>query len=811
MTRRRAQRIPVTLKASFVLEEITYHGVIRNVSADGIGCSLTITVSVKKDFRPVKILDLQFHLPSGDRARISAELVWFARSAKDHNMVNLGLRVIEPPSYYRDFVTSLYKEEISNKTKKDLINELLEANQRLDRLEERLQGFEQSETSPASTDDTYRTIVEATDDSIYIVDRNYQYLFMNQKHLSRLGLSENEYRGHVYRDFHSFTETDEFIKKVDEVFHRGVPILYENISSRNNKHYLLTMSPIKTQGGEITAVAVISKDITDRKFTEELLLNSAQVFEKQVHERTLELIIANENLNREITERKQTEEALKKAAADWRITFDSTQDIILMTNKDYEVIKANKAASEFFHKSYEEIIGLRFPALFAAMGITDGKDLLERVKISKRHEEIEFHLHERGIWVLASADPIFDDRGSVAGAVYIIKDISEQKSLQLQLLQAQKMESIGRLAGGIAHDFNNLLSSIIGYAELTLLKLPADSMFKEYLSTIKEAGEKAAILTQRLLAFSRKQLLQMQAVNMNSVVENLMKMTKRMLREDIVLKVRAKPSICAVWADRLQIEQVLMNLMLNAQDAMPDGGTLIIETATISLEDNVHVKHENVKPGQYMLLTVSDTGIGMDKEVQNKLFEPFFTTKPLGKGTGLGLSTVYGIIKQHHGYIYVYSEIGKGTTFRIYLPISDAEQEQIVQREQVYLEGGNETVLVVDDDQSLRKLVKDILFPLGYRLLFAEDGKEALQVAKQAKEHIDVLLTDVIMPNMNGKELAALFHMEYPETKIIFISGYTDETIMSQGILDPQDIFMQKPLSPSTLTSTLRSVLEDQQ
>jgi signal transduction histidine kinase len=295
------------------------------------------------------------------------------------------------------------------------------------------------------------------------------------------------------------------------------------------------------------------------------------------------------------------------------------------------------------------------------------------------------------------------------------------------------MESIGRLAGGIAHDFNNLLSSIIGYTELILLKLPADSPFKDYLLTVKEAGDKAALLTHRLLAFSRKQVLQMKVVNINTAVENMVNMIGRMIREDIVLEVHTEPSIHSVMADPVQLEQVLMNLILNARDAMPNGGKLIIETADFLVDHDFIIRHENVKPGPYVMLTVSDTGIGMSKQIQGKLFEPFFTTKPMGEGTGLGLATVYGVVKQHNGHIYVYSEAGKGTTFKIFLPACNEGEVMTTQKEALALVGGRETLLVVDDDPSIRKLMNDILLPLGYRLLFASDGEEAMKLAKRQK------------------------------------------------------------------------------
>lgn len=808
MEKRRSERISVHFNADFVLAEKTYTGFITDVSLDGVGSSITSVIEIQTDFIPVKILELSFQFPPGKKIHLRAEVAWFTRSGGNITLLRLGLKIIEPSPAYNEFIKSLYATKLRRLPKEQLITELLELRQRKTELETLLDNLKQSDIALQENEDIYRILIETADNSIYIVDRNYQYLFMNHKHLLSLGLTNYEYYKRAYSDFHTPAETDDFIRKVNEVCNAGESLYYENRSSRNGRYYLFTISPIKGPENRITALTVISKDITDRKLAEELLLNANQALEKQVRERTTDLLVLNEDLNREITERIKTEDALTKAAHDWRITFDSTKDIMLMVDNTSRIIKANKAASQFFEKPYTEIIGHGFFDLFVYIEIPRDSHPLEQVKRSRRHEESEIYVKDKDMWVLASADPIFDDSGEVTGAVHIIRDITEQKSLQLQLLQAQKMESIGRLAGGIAHDFNNLLSSIIGYTELILLKLPADSPFKDYMLTVKEAGEKAALLTQRLLAFSRKQVLQMQTVNLNTIIENMSKLLALMIREDIVLEVRTEPAIRLVSADTVQLEQVLMNLLLNARDAMPNGGKLIIRTANVLVEDDFIIRHENVKPGPYVLLSVSDTGIGMSKKIQDNLFEPFFTTKAVGEGTGLGLATVYGVVKQHNGHIYVYSEVGKGTTFKIYLPACDAKLEGTAQREQISLVGGTETVLVVDDDPSLRKLIKDILLPLGYRLLFASDGVEAMKIVSQSQEDIGLLLTDVIMPNMNGRELAGRFHEKYPEAKVIFMSGYTDETISKQGVLDPRNILIQKPFSPGILAIKLREILD---
>lgn len=387
------------------------------------------------------------------------------------------------------------------------------------------------------------------------------------------------------------------------------------------------------------------------------------------------------------------------------------------------------------------------------------------------------------------------------------KILNDRKKLETQLLQAVKMEAIGRFAGGIAHDFNNLLSVIVGYTEMLLMDLPATDPIAERISIVRAAGEKAAELTQQILAFSRRQVLELRVVNMNSVIENMSKMLTRIIGEDIVLELHTLASSGTVMADSSQLEQVLMNLAVNARDAMPEGGSLIIETSDVTLDEGYAIIREEVIPGRYVMLAVSDNGTGITKEMQEKIFEPFFTTKTAGIGTGLGLAMTYGIVKQHHGYIYVYSEPGKGTTFKIYLPVVQKDGVE-ADKEKVPLLEGNETILVVDDDPFISKLAADLLAPLGYRLLQAKNGETALKTSDAFEGPIDVLLTDVIMPGMNGKELAQAFLLRRPGAKVVFMSGYTADVIAHRGIMEKETAFIQKPLTLYKLAGKLREVLD---
>ena len=806
MQRRRSERIPLNLPARLFLGGKSYDATIVNVSEDGIGSAVTSVVETQEEFIPVNNIELHFQDPSGKAIDLVCELAWFSRSEVDSRKIIIGMKIIKPPLMYKVFIEKLYDANLKEKSKEQLIGELLEARRKSSDLEAKAVKLRQEGRGMLKRQDAYHSLVESTEDSIYIVDRECRYQFMNQMHLSRLGFTSEECIGRPYADFHSSWEAEELAGKVNEVFETGASLCYEHWSSKDGKHFLRTLSPIVDKDHAVEAITIISKNITDRKLAEELLLNSHHELEKQIRDRTSALGDLNENLKQEVAERRLTEDALKKASDEWRITFDSTKDMMIMTDESFRVIRVNRATATFLDKPYSEIIDRSVFEFFPDMDMSPDQHPLRKMERSKKHEELEIYSKDKDIWVLASADPIVAESGHMTGAVHIIRDITEQKNLHLQLLQAQKMESIGRLAGGVAHDFNNLLSAIIGYTELTLLKLPPESPLKDHLVTVKEAGEKAAALTHRLLAFSRKQVLQMQAFNLNTSLESMVKMMSRMVREDISLELRTDSSVPAIMADPVQIEQIVMNLIVNARDAMPNGGKLIIETARAYLDDNFIVRHENVERGPYVLLTVSDTGIGMSKKVQEKIFEPFYTTKGMGEGTGLGLATVYGIVKQHNGYIYVYSEVGKGTTFKIYLPVSADKNAEEPGNTYACMTGGTETILVVDDDSSIRKLIKDILQPLGYRIFLAYDGDEALKIAR-TEGPVDVLLTDIIMPNMNGRQLADIFLRDYPGVRIIFMSGYTDETIIRQGVLNEGDILIQKPLSPVTLTCRLREIL----
>ena len=403
-----------------------------------------------------------------------------------------------------------------------------------------------------------------------------------------------------------------------------------------------------------------------------------------------------------------------------------------------------------------------------------------------------------------------DERNTIFFELFA-EDVTERRALEQQLRQAQKMEAVGRLAGGIAHDFNNLLTVISGYSEFLLERIGADPALRGPAQEIANAAERATALTRQLLAFSRKQMLAPKVLDLNGVVAENLKMLTRLIGEDIDLVMVPGPDIGAVKADPGQIEQVIMNLAVNARDAMPHGGKLTIETANVTLDDNYARFHAPVKPGDYVMLAISDTGMGMDAETQAHIFEPFFTTKGL-KGTGLGLSTVYGIVKQSGGYIWVYSEAGKGTSFKIYLPRVSATGEALAAQPALAASEqpspGHETILLVEDEENLRRLARQSLENQGYNVIDAADGAAAIQISQAHQGPIHLLLTDVIMPGMNGRELANQVSPTRPEMRVLYMSGYTENHIGHNGTLDEGITLLQKPFTLPALKAKVREVLD---
>ena len=510
-------------------------------------------------------------------------------------------------------------------------------------------------------------------------------------------------------------------------------------------------------------------------------------------------------------ERERMKRQLREREEYFKSLIEQAMDIIAVLDADGAVRYASPSVLPLLGYGAEELVGQHIfdlvhpddvgPALRVfAEGVATGQgDRLLGLQV--RHKDGTYRsLEAIGRYLLD--DPV------VRGVVINARDVTERRSLERQLLQAQKMEAVGRLAGGIAHDFNNVLTAIFGYADLLTEEFPAGSPARQDLEEIRKAATRASALTRQLLAFSRQQVLAPMVLSVNDLVDDVDKMLRRLVGEDVELRLNLARDAGNVRADSGQLQQVIMNLVVNARDAMPTGGKLVIETADAELTEQYAEMHQAVIPGRYVMLAVSDTGVGMDAQTKARIFEPFFTTKEKGKGTGLGLSTVYGIVKQSGGYVWVYSEPGHGTTFKLYLPRVDAPAEpQAPPRETATLTG-TETILLAEDDDILRPLTKGLLAKLGYTVLEAESAEQALAVAGARQGPIHLLVADVVMPGASGRELARRLAQSRPETRVLYVSGYTDDAIVHHGMLDPGLKFLQKPFTPAALARKVREVLD---
>jgi PAS domain S-box-containing protein len=616
-------------------------------------------------------------------------------------------------------------------------------------------------------------------DGLGVQDENEIITYANDTLCEMWGYSRDEIIGHSVMAF--LDEANRNVMKEQlERRRKGENETYEIVWTRKDKRKISTLtvpSPLFDIEGNFKGSFAVITDVTDRKKAEEELHKLSQFQES---------IIDNANI--------------------WLNVLDVEENVLIW----------NKAAEEISGYSRDEVVGhgtiwewlypdkeYRNEIAAKASSIIERGELVEGFKttiLCKKGEKRVISWNSRNM---------VDENGNVIGSIALGRDITEQLQLEEQLRQSQKMEAVGLLAGGVAHDFNNLLTAMIGYSDILTGDLDLDDHHRKYVGEIRKSADRAAKLTNQLLAFSRKQILKPKILNLNRLVTDVKKMLMRLIGENIRLVSKHETGLGVIKADPGQVEQIIMNIAVNARDAMPEGGELRLDTRNVYLDDRFIEKHKGVKAGFYVSLKISDTGAGMDKETRDRIFEPFFTTKETGKGTGLGLSMVYGIVKQSGGYIFVESEQNKGTEFNIYFPrVEEVDEGGGMQREKKGILKGSETILIVEDEEMVRNLIFESLRIFGYDLIEAENGEKALNVYNKNNERpIHLLITDVIMPDMGGWELAKKLEKLKPDMKVLYISGYTDEAMVHHRVLDEGVAFLQKPFSPQILAKKVREIL----
>ena len=555
---------------------------------------------------------------------------------------------------------------------------------------------------------------------------------------------------------------------------------------------------------------IIEDTKTGRLKSEPAHINDDETVFKLYNER---LINKLEKKMLDLEEEKRVRFKIEKEVTMLAHALKSIGECVSVTDMDDKILFVNDAFTKTYGFSKDELIGRSITIISSK---NNPKELLDTVRSQTRSggwkgEFLQKNKQGNDFPVALTTSIIRDEQGKAAAIVGVSSDITERRELEEQIRQAQKMEAIGRLAGGVAHDFNNILTVINGYSELLLMGLKKDDPMYNNLKEIESAGHKAGSLTRQLLAFSRKQVLQPIVLDINNVINDLNKMLQRLISENIELKTILEPNIGRIKADPGQIEQVIFNLVINARDAMPLGGKLTIESKNIMYKDPYLWEDLMIEPGSYMMLAISDTGTGMDKETKSRIFEPFFTTKKESEGTGLGLSTVYGIVKQSGGSINVYSEPGIGTTFKMYFPCVAEEAVEIPKKPSSAVSlRGTETILVAEDEDNLRDLACMIFRTHGYHVIEAANGGSALLKCEKYKDPIHLILTDVVMPEMSGRELVERLLLIHDEMKVLYMSGYTDDAIIQHGILEEKVQFLQKPFTPMSLLEKVRTILDSE-
>lgn len=655
-----------------------------------------------------------------------------------------------------------------------------------DELQEVAESFDRMATARKEADEKLRAsesfraaVFDGLGEGVVVVDRDYRILSANQSYCDQVKMSCEEIIGkHCHAVSHHidqpcFESAGGCDCTVQRCFETGEHnrSMHTHYDKSGNPVFIETNAyPLKNPSGEMIAAIETLIDVTALITLQKQLVTLKDQYQK---------------------------------------LYDDAPDMMHSIDREGKILICNQTEMKTLGFKAEEIIGSALMDFIVPEEMGTCSMKMETLKIAGFYEgEITLRAKDgRRIPVFIRSRAIYDHEGKFLMSDAVLRDITEKKNLEAQLLQAQKMEAVGLLAGGVAHDFNNVLTVIVGYGTLLLSKTEADGMAHGYVEQMLSAAERATNLTQNLLAFSRKQIINPKPVLLSQIVRHLEKILARVISEDIELRVFLTEKEASIMADAGQIDQVLMNLFTNARDAMPNGGLLVIETELVEFDDEYVRRHVFAHPGKYMLLSVTDTGKGMDSMTKDKIFEPFYTTKEVGKGTGLGLSMVYGIIKQHSGHINVYSEPGKGTTFKIYLPIIAREAENIATVALPPVIGGSETILIAEDAVMVRDLAQNILEEYGYRVIIAENGEDAVK-AYRAHPEVAILVLDVIMPGKNGKEVYREIRDLRPDIKALFMSGYTANIIHKKGILDTGTEFISKPFSPNAFLRKVREVLD---
>jgi PAS domain S-box-containing protein len=641
-------------------------------------------------------------------------------------------------------------------------------------LKQKIAELERNILQYENTENQYRYLVDSTTDSLYLVDEKCRYLFMNNNHIQRLKLPIEKIIGHSYDEFHSAEQSKEFAEKVKEVYTINKSVQDEHQSPRSG-YFLRTFSPVRDSinNGKIIAVAIISKNITERRVAEE---------------------------------------ALRKSEEKYRLLIENSNEAIFII-MDGKIKYANLHTAQMMGYGMKELSLISFINLV----VSEDRDMvleLQESCLQGENPSINYSFritNKQGmtLWVETNSVGInWDNEPAILNSM---RNITKQKRTEARLFQAQKMESIGTLAGGIAHDFNNLLMGIQGHASLALLHMDPQNANFEHLKTIETLVTSGADLTKQLLGFARGGKYEVKTVDLNLLIQKTSETIGR-TKKEIKIHRTFQNDLWPVDVDHGQIEQVLLNLYVNAWQAMPGGGNLYLETKNVFVEES-HFKPYVTMNGHYVKISVTDTGVGMDEKTKERIFEPFFTTKEMGRGTGLGLASVYGIIKNHNGFINVYSEKGQGTTFNIYLPASPKkdthDKDKDVDGDNV-ISKGTETILLVDDEAMILTVGSEILKTLGYTILTAQDGSSAIDLYKNSKENIDLVILDMVMPEMSGGEIFDELKKINPLVKVLLSSGYSLNGQASRIIKRGCVGFIQKPFTIRDIASQLREIIDKQ-